>query len=166
MDDHGYLKITDRKKDLIKTSGGKYVAPSEVEGVIKAACPYVSQVVVHGEGRKYISALIALDPGAIAEWADAQGLTYSSTEDLTKAPEVRALVDGCVQAANRKLERWETVKRWAFLPGELDVERGEVTPSMKVRRSEVERRYQRPARVPVRPRLVPPVRLRLTAPLG
>ena len=85
LDDHGYLKITDRKKDLIKTSGGKYVAPSEVEGVIKAACPYVSQVVAHGEGRKYISALIALDPEAIAEWADAQGLTYASPEDLTKS---------------------------------------------------------------------------------
>jgi len=141
IDDHGYLRITDRKKDLIKTSGGKYVAPAEVEGVIKAACPYVSQVVVHGEGRKYISALVALDPDAIREWADGQALTYSSVEDLTKAPEVRALVDGCVQAANRKLERWETVKRWAFLPGELDVERGEVTPSMKVRRAEVERRY-------------------------
>ncbi|HEY0237218.1 MAG TPA: long-chain fatty acid--CoA ligase [Friedmanniella sp.] len=142
IDDHGYLKITDRKKDLIKTSGGKYVAPSKVEGVIKAACPYVSQVVVHGEGRKYVSALLALDPGEITHWADAQGLTYASPEDLTKAPEVRALVDGCVQAANRKLERWETVKRWAFLPGELDVARGEVTPSLKVRRSEVERRYR------------------------
>lgn len=142
LDDHGYLKITDRKKDLIKTSGGKYVAPSEVEGVIKAASPYVSQVVAHGEGRKYISALVALDPQAIAEWADGQGLSYGSTEDLTKAPEVRALIDGHVQAANRKLERWETVKRWAFLPGELDVESGEVTPSMKVRRAEVERRYR------------------------
>lgn len=142
LDDHGYLKITDRKKDLIKTSGGKYVAPSEVEGVIKAASPYVSQVVAHGEGRKYISALIALDPQAIAEWADGQGLSYGSTEDLTRAPEVRALIDGHVQAANRKLERWETVKRWAFLPGELDVENGEVTPSLKVRRAEVERRYR------------------------
>jgi long-chain acyl-CoA synthetase len=141
LDDHGYLKITDRKKDLIKTSGGKYVAPAEVEGVIKAACPYVSQVVAHGEGRKYISALIALDPDAIKGWADGQGLTYGSTKDLTKAPEVRALIESCVQAANRKLERWETVKRWAFLPGELDVEHGEVTPSMKVRRSEVTRRY-------------------------
>ena len=141
LDEQGYLKITDRKKDLIKTSGGKYVAPSEVEGVIKAASPYVSQVVSHGEGRKYISALISLDPQAIGEWADAQGLSYGSTEELTQKAEVRALIDGHVQAANRKLERWETVKRWAFLPGELDVENGEVTPSMKVRRTEVERRY-------------------------
>ena len=142
IDAHGYLKITDRKKDLIKTSGGKYVAPSEVEGVIKAASPYVSQVVAHGEGRKYISALVSLDPDAITEWADEQGLAYGSVEDLTRAPEVRTLVDGNIQAANRKLERWETVKRWAFLPAELDVESGEVTPSMKVRRTEVERRYR------------------------
>ncbi len=141
LDERGYLKITDRKKDLIKTSGGKYVAPSEVEGVIKAASPYVSQVVAHGEGRKYISALIALDPQAIGEWADAHGISHASPEELTRSPEVRALIDSGVQAANRKLERWETVKRWAFLPAELDVERGEVTPSMKVRRAEVERRY-------------------------
>ena len=64
--------------------------------------------------------------------------SYGSTEELTQKAEVRALIDGHVQAANRKLERWETVKRWAFLPGELDVENGEVTPSMKVRRAEVE----------------------------
>ena len=142
LDNRGYLKITDRKKDLIKTSGGKYVAPAEVEGVIKAASPYVSQVVAHGEGRKYISALIALDPGEITGWADAHGVAYTSPEDLTTSPEVRALVDTGVQAANRKLERWETVKRWAFLPAELDVERGEVTPSQKVRRSAVEKRYR------------------------
>ena len=69
LDDHGYLRITDRKKDLIKTSGGKYVAPQKVEGVVKAACPYISQVVVHGDGRKYVTALITLDPEAIEGWA-------------------------------------------------------------------------------------------------
>ena len=71
LDDDGYLRITDRKKDLIKTSGGKYVAPQKVEGMLKAACPYVSQVVVHGDGRKYVTALITLDPEAIDEWAKA-----------------------------------------------------------------------------------------------
>jgi long-chain acyl-CoA synthetase len=141
LDDAGYLRITDRKKDLIKTSGGKYVAPQEVEGTIKAASPYVSQVIVHGDGRKYVSALIALDPEAIQEWADGTGLAYSSLADLRSAPEVRTLVDGGVQQANGQLERWETVKRWTFLPDELTVEEGEVTPSMKIRRAEVERRY-------------------------
>ena len=141
LDDAGYLRITDRKKDLIKTSGGKYVAPQEVEGTIKAASPYVSQVIVHGDGRKYVSALIALDPDAIKEWADGTGLAYASLTDLRSAPEVRTLVDGGVQQANGRLERWETIKRWAFLPDELTVEQGEVTPSMKIRRAEVERRY-------------------------
>ena len=141
LDDAGYLRITDRKKDLIKTSGGKYVAPQEVEGTIKAASPYVSQVIVHGDSRKYVSALIALDPDAIREWADGTGLAYSSPADLRSAPEVRALIESGVQQANAKLERWETVKRWTFLPDELKVEQGEVTPSMKIRRAEVERRY-------------------------
>ena len=68
--DDGYLRITDRKKDLIKTSGGKYVAPQKVESALKTACPYISQVVVHGEGRKFVSALLTLDPEAITGWAD------------------------------------------------------------------------------------------------
>ena len=82
----GYLRITDRKKDLIKTSGGKYVAPQKVEGVLKAACPYISQVVVHGEGRKYISALITLDPEAIAEWAASHGPRLDLGRGLVDQP--------------------------------------------------------------------------------
>ena len=142
LDDHGYLKITDRKKDLIKTSGGKYVAPQSLETQFKVLCPLASQIVVHGDGRNFISALIALDPEVIKNWAPANGLEGKSFSEVAASPQVRAVVHGCVQAANRKLERWETVKRWAFLPAELDVERGEVTPSLKVRRSEVERRYR------------------------
>ena len=68
----GFLKITDRKKDLIKTSGGKYVAPQKIEGIFKAVCPYASQIIVHGESRKFISAMITLDPEAIVEWAGRQ----------------------------------------------------------------------------------------------
>ncbi|MFL6064124.1 MAG: AMP-dependent synthetase/ligase [Friedmanniella sp.] len=141
LDDHGYLKITDRKKDLIKTSGGKYVAPQKVEGTLKAACPYISQVLVHGEGRKYISALIALDPEAIAGWADEQGLQHQGTEDLAARAEVRELIEGCVSKGNQQLERWETVKRFEILPGELSVDEGEVTPSQKIRRKAVEKKY-------------------------
>ena len=141
LDSHGYLRITDRKKDLIKTSGGKYVAPQEVEGVLKAACPYLSQIVVHGEGRKYVSALIALDPDAITEWAAGKNLSYGSLEELTRSPEVHDLVEGYVKQANAKLERWETVKRWALLPAELKVEEGEVTPSLKIRRAAVSAKY-------------------------
>jgi long-chain acyl-CoA synthetase len=141
LDDGGYLRITDRKKDLIKTSGGKYVAPQKVEGTLKAACPYVSQVLVHGEGRKYITALITLDPEAIAGWAAEQGVEEREADDLAGDPQVHALVDGYVTAANKRLERWETVKKFAILPGELSVDGGEVTPSLKIRRKAVERKY-------------------------
>jgi long-chain acyl-CoA synthetase len=140
LDDHGYLRITDRKKDLIKTSGGKYVAPQKVEGTLKAACPYISQVVVHGEGRKYVTALITLDPEAIEEWARAHQVTGSGDE-LTSAPEVRELVEGYVAQANQQLERWETIKKFELLPSELSVDDGEVTPSQKIRRKAVEENY-------------------------
>jgi long-chain acyl-CoA synthetase len=142
LDEHGYLRITDRKKDLIKTSGGKYVAPQKVEGVLKAACPYVSQIVVHGEGRKYVTALIALDPEAITEWGKNNGLDTSSYADFVKSPPVHDLVAGFVGQANRQLERWETIKKFEILASELSVDEGEVTPSLKIRRKEVEKRYQ------------------------
>ena len=141
LDDAGYLRITDRKKDLIKTSGGKYVAPQKVEGTLKAACPHFSQVVVHGEGRKYITALIALDPDAITEWGEAQGHNTSQYEKFVSSSPVQELVEGYVAQANKQLERWETVKRFEILPTELSVEEGEVTPSQKVRRRAVEQKY-------------------------
>jgi long-chain acyl-CoA synthetase len=142
LDDHGYLRITDRKKDLIKTSGGKYVAPQKVEGVLKAACPYVSQILVHGEGRKYITALIALDPEPITDWGRDNGHDTSSYAEFVKSAAVHDLVAGFVAQANGKLERWETIKRFEILPSELSVDEGEVTPSLKIRRKEVEKRYR------------------------
>ena len=151
LDDHGYLRITDRKKDLIKTSGGKYVAPQKVEGVLKAACPYISQVVVHGDGRKYVTALITLDPEAIEGWAKEQGLSYSSVEELAGSQEVHDLIEGYVAQANQQLERWETIKRFEILPSELSVDEGEVTPSQKIRRksrgAEVRRRTEQHVRL-------------------
>ena len=141
IDEQGYLRITDRKKDLIKTSGGKYVAPQKVEGVLKVASPYVSQVLVHGDGRKYATALITLDPEATEGWAKDQGLSYSSFEELAGSREVHDLIDSQVTEANQSLERWETIKRFEILPSELSVEEGEVTPSLKVRRRAVEEKY-------------------------
>ena len=141
LDEQGYLRITDRKKDLIKTSGGKYVAPQKVEGVLKAACPYISQVLVHGDGRKYVTALITIDTEAIEGWAKDQGLSYSSVEELAGSSEVHLLIDGFVAQANQSLERWETIKRFEILPTDLSVDEGEVTPSMKVKRRAVEKKY-------------------------
>ena len=141
LDDAGYLRITDRKKDLIKTSGGKYVAPQKVEGTLKAACPYLSQVVVHGEGRKYVTALVTLDPEAITAWGQAQGHPTSPYEDFVSSPVVHDLIDSDVAQANKKLERWETIKRFEILPSELSVDDGEVTPSLKIRRKAVEQKH-------------------------
>ncbi|HKH56009.1 MAG TPA: long-chain fatty acid--CoA ligase [Propionibacteriaceae bacterium] len=141
LDDAGYLRITDRKKDLIKTSGGKYVAPQKVEGVLKAASPYLSQVVVHGEGRKYVTALVALDPEAITDWGEARGHPTSPYEDFISSPAVHELIDGYVTEANKRLERWETIKRFEILPSELSVDEGEVTPSLKIRRRAVEEKH-------------------------
>ena len=141
LDEQGYLRITDRKKDLIKTSGGKYVAPQKVEGVLKVASPYISQVLVHGDGRKYVSALVTLDPEAIEGWAKDQGLSYSPFDDLAGSREVHNLIESQVTEANQSLERWETIKRFEILPSELSVEEGEVTPSLKVRRRAVEEKY-------------------------
>src|SRR5215204_6200828 len=141
LDDHGYLRITDRKKDLIKTSGGKYVAPQKVEGVLKATSPYISQVVVHGEGRKYVTALITLDPEAIEDWGSGQSLDVTSFEELSGSREVHDLIESQVAEANQSLERWETIKRFEILPAELSVEEGEVTPSLKIRRRAVEEKY-------------------------
>jgi long-chain acyl-CoA synthetase len=141
LDERGYLRITDRKKDLIKTSGGKYVAPQKVEGVLKAACPYISQILVYGDGRKYATALITLDPEATEGWAKEQGLSYSSFEELAGSQEVHDLIEDSMAEANESLERWETIKKFEILPAELSVDEGEVTPSLKIRRKTVEKKY-------------------------
>ncbi|SDE67921.1 AMP-dependent synthetase/ligase [Auraticoccus monumenti] len=141
LDADGYLKITDRKKDLIKTSGGKYVAPQKVEGALVAACPYASQVVVSGEGRKYVTALIALDPDSIKAWATSNGEQTDDYAALVTSSKVHDLLQTHVDAANAQLERHETVKRFAVLPAELSVDEGEVTPSMKIRRRAIADKY-------------------------
>lgn len=142
LTESGCLVVTDRKKDLIKTSGGKYVAPQKVESAIMAACPYVSQVLVHGEQRKYITALVTLDPDALTQWAADNGRNDDSLQQLAELPEVQQMIERCIQRANDQLQRWETVKRFQILAGELTVADGEVTPSMKLRRRAVEAKYQ------------------------
>ena len=137
----GYLKITDRKKDLIKTSGGKYVAPQKIEVIFSAECPYSGHIVVHGDGRHFASALITLDDEMIQGWAAKNGLAGRSTAELAQDPQVYALIDEHVQKLNGQLERWETIKKFIILPRDLTIEDGELTPSMKVRRKIVEQKY-------------------------
>ncbi|MYQ47620.1 AMP-binding protein, partial [Streptomyces sp. SID4985] len=138
----GYLRITDRKKDLIKTSGGKYVAPAEVEGQFKAVCPYVSNILVHGADRNYCTALIALDEPTILQWAADNGLEGKSYAEVVAAPQTVELVTGYVKQLNEGLQRWQTIKKFRLLPRDLDVEHGEITPSLKLKRPVVEREYR------------------------
>ncbi|MER5467454.1 AMP-dependent synthetase/ligase [Streptomyces sp. NPDC002935] len=138
----GYLKITDRKKDLIKTSGGKYISPAEAEGQFKAVCPYVSNILVHGADRNFCTALIALDEPSILEWAKDNGLEGKSYAEVVAAPATVALVEGYVKELNAGLQRWQTIKKFRLLPRDLDVEHGEITPSLKLKRPVVEREYK------------------------
>jgi long-chain acyl-CoA synthetase len=137
IDDDGFLKITGRIKELFKTSGGKYVAPPAIEAKFATLCPYASQFMVFGEGRNFAVALVTLDADAISGWAKDHGLANTSYAELTKSPEVHEMVEDHVKKLNANLNRWETIKKWALLDHELSVERGELTPSLKVKRGVV-----------------------------
>ena len=141
LDAEGNLTLTDRKKDLMKTSGGKYVAPQRVEGALVAAIPFVSQAVVVGDGRKYISALLTLDADNVKRWAAVNGMADADYSEIVASDKTRDAVQTFVDRANQSLERWETVKKFVILPQELSVDEGEVTPSMKVRRSAIAHRF-------------------------
>jgi len=140
IDEGGRLRITDRKKELIKTSGGKYVAPAPIESHIKAACPYVGNVVVHGDTRNFCVALVTLDPDVAKAWAKANG----KSEDLGVIAEdeaMRAEVAKAVAQVNATLPSYSTIKDFAILPVEFTVETGELTASMKVKRRLVETKF-------------------------
>ncbi|MBL7256610.1 AMP-dependent synthetase/ligase [Paractinoplanes lichenicola] len=141
VDADGFLKITDRKKDLVKTSGGKYIAPSAIEGQFKAVCPYTSQAVVVGQARNFVTMLISLDEDAIKGWAANGPLAGKSYEEIVAAPETEKMVGGYVDELNAKLNRWETIKKFAILPRDLSIEAGEITPSMKIKRRSVESNF-------------------------
>lgn len=141
-DDVGRVTITDRKKEIFKTSGGKYVAPALIEARFKTICPYAGQIVVHGETRNYCTALITLDPDAIQEWAKQADLADQPYDEIVTSEAAREMVQSYVEQLNSQLNRWETVKNFAILPKDLDVEDGEITPSMKVKRKYVEERYR------------------------
>jgi long-chain acyl-CoA synthetase len=141
IDKDGFLKITDRKKDLIKTSGGKYVAPQALEGKLKALCPYVSQVLVHGNNRNFVSALVAVEEEAIKKWATEHGINGRSYGDLAADPKVKELIEGHVKAMNRDLASYESIKKIAILPKDLTEADGDLTPSLKLKRKAVEKKY-------------------------
>ncbi|WP_139978357.1 AMP-dependent synthetase/ligase [Nocardioides litoris] len=138
LDADGFLTITGRIKDLFKTSGGKYIAPSAIEAKFKALCPYASQFLVFGNDRNFVVALVTLDPDAMAGWAEENGMAGASYGDVVRSEKVQAMVDDYVEQLNAKLNRWETIKKWRVLDEDLTIESGELTPSMKVKRNVVE----------------------------
>jgi long-chain acyl-CoA synthetase len=140
--DDGVVRITDRKKDLFKTSGGKYVAPSHLEGLFKALCPLASQIVVHGAGRNFCSAIITLDPDAVTGWASQHGMDSAAYAEVVASSQMRQVVQGYVDELNSRLNRWETIKQFVLLEHDLTVESGELTPSMKVKRRVIEDTYR------------------------
>jgi long-chain acyl-CoA synthetase len=141
LDGEGFLRITDRKKDLIKTSGGKYIAPQAIEGKLKATCPYLSQVIVHGDKRNFVTALVTLDEEATMKWAGEHGLAGKSYGDVVKSDQAKALIKPYFDQVNKTLAKYETVKQYAILPRDLSVDEGELTPSLKVKRKVVEKKY-------------------------
>lgn len=138
IDEDGFLFITGRKKELFKTSGGKYVAPPHIEGMFKGISALTSQIVVHGNERNFCSALITLDPDGVAEWAAHHGMEGKSYAEVVASQEMHDLVQSQIDELNSKLNRWETIKKFAILDHDLSIENGEITPSMKVKRNVVE----------------------------
>ena len=140
FDEQGHLRITDRKKDLIKTAGGKYVAPQRLEGLIKLS-HYVSNVHIHGDNRKYCVALITLSWDTVSMWAKDQGLQLNSAKEASEHPKVKDLIRRAVADANAQLAPFETIKHFAILPNDFTIESGELTPSLKIKRKIVDERY-------------------------
>ena len=133
LDDQGRLKITDRKKDLVKTSGGKYIAPGQIAAQFKVISALASNLVVQASDRNYVTALISLDPEALEKFAAEQGLS-GDYATLSQSPEVREALQADIDTLNDQLNRWETIKKFAVLPRDLSEEDGELTASLKVKR--------------------------------
>ena len=143
LDERGFLRITDRKKDLFKTSNGKHVAPAAIESIFQGVCPYAGQLIVEGEGRSFVTALVTLDPEAIAGWAAENGMDARPYAQLVASPQVRQLIQGYVDELNSKLNRWETIKKFIILDRDLSVDEGDLTPSMKLKRRVVADKFRK-----------------------
>jgi len=159
IDADGFLSITDRKKDLIKTSGGKFIAPQPLESSLKHNA-LVSEAIVVGDRRKFPAVLIVPDFALLEQWARENQLAFSSRADLVSSPHVRALYDSMVHSLNENLARFQKLKKFIIIGEEFSSENGMLTPSMKLRRRVVEQRYraqiealyfQTEAEAPVRP---------------
>jgi long-chain acyl-CoA synthetase len=142
LDADGFLSVTDRKKDLIKTSGGKFIAPQPIENSLKHNA-LIAEAIIIGDKRKFPAVLIAPYFPLLEDWARANQVSFGSREDLIANPKVRVLYDGIVEDLNRNLARFEKLKRVILIAEELSAADGTLTHTMKVRRRAVEERYRK-----------------------
>jgi len=142
IDEAGFLRITDRKKELFKTSGGKYIAPQPIEQMIKGS-RFVNQVVLIGNGRKFPAALIVPDWERVESYAQLKGLKASNHAELCKNPRIIDLFERQIAGATTDLAQFERVKKVALLENELTIEGGELTPTLKVKRRVVDEKYRK-----------------------
>jgi len=142
IDADGFITITDRKKDILVTAGGKNIAPQNIEGQLKASCPYVSQVVMLGDRRPFCVALVAINEETTGKWAREHGIEYKDYADLASRPEVKQLIRDGIEAVNATLASYERIKDFHLLDHDLSVETGEMTPKMSIKRKVVESRNQ------------------------
>jgi long-chain acyl-CoA synthetase len=141
IDADGFLSITDRKKDLIKTSGGKFVAPQPIENKLKLS-PLVGYPAIIGNGRKFISAVICPNFAALERWAREQAIEFHSCEDLVRNPRVVEAYQRIIDDVNKGLAHFETLKKVLIVPDDFSVDAGEVTPTLKLRRRVIEQKYK------------------------
>ena len=142
VDGDGFLAITDRKKDIIVTAGGKNVAPQNIENLLKARSPYVSQIVVHGDKRNYCSALITINEESVGKWATEQEITFSGYADLASKPQVKQLIQAAIDGINSELASYESIKKFQILDHDFTIESGELTPKMSIKRKVVENNHR------------------------
>lgn len=137
----GHLKITDRKKDIIITSGGKNISPQEIENEFKSS-PYIKDAVVIGDRRKYLTALILIEYDNMGKWAENNRIPYTTFKDLSQKSEVFKMVSIITEEVNKKFAQVETIKKFKVLDKELDQDDDELTATQKVRRNIVEEKYK------------------------
>jgi len=142
VDADGYLSVTDRKKDLIKTSGGKFIAPQPIENTLKLNA-FIGVAAILGEKRKFPAVLISPNFPFLEDWAGANGIAFSSRAELIAHPKVQALYDGIIEGINQNLARFEKLKRVLLVADEFSAGNGVLTPTLKLRRRIVEERYRR-----------------------
>lgn len=141
LDGEGFLSVTDRKKDLLKTSGGKFITPQPIEKALQMS-PWVAEAVLLGDRRKFPSAILAPDFRMLEPWARNNGVRFTSREELVADAAVRKLFEGIILEINQKLARYEQIKKFLLVPEEFSIANGLLTASMKLRRRQVEERYR------------------------